>query len=52
MGTNMAENGGFLRAIKIHNMISLGGEVRSVVPRKILRHVKDPYSMEVMDTCR
>jgi hypothetical protein len=36
-----------LRAIKIRSTTSFGGEVKLSVPcRKILRHVKDPYSMK------
>jgi hypothetical protein len=36
----------FLRAIKIHSTTSFGGEVKPAVQRrKILRHVKYPYSI-------
>jgi hypothetical protein len=42
-----AENDGLLRAIKIPNTTSFAGEVKPAAPcRKILRHVKDPYSMK------
>jgi hypothetical protein len=50
-GSNLAEGNGFLRAIKICNTTSFGGEVKLAVPcRKILQHVKDSYS--VNDICR
>jgi hypothetical protein len=52
VASNPAEDDGFLMAIKIHSTISFGGEVKPSVPcHKILRHVKDPYSMKT-DTCR
>jgi hypothetical protein len=36
---------GFLRAIKIRSTLSFGREVKPEVPcRKILRHVKDPFT--------
>jgi hypothetical protein len=42
--SNPAEDDGFLRAITIRSITSLGGEVKPSVPcRKILRHVKEPY---------
>jgi hypothetical protein len=38
--------------IQVHSTTSCGGEVKLSVPcRKILRHVKGPYSMK-RDTCR
>jgi hypothetical protein len=47
MGSNLAEDNGFLRVIKIRGMTSLGGEVNPLVPcRKILWHVKDPYNVK------
>jgi hypothetical protein len=42
-GSNPAEDSGFLRAIKIHSMTSFGAEIRSSVPCKVLRNVKEPY---------
>jgi hypothetical protein len=46
-GLNLAEDDGFLMAIKIHTTASFGGEVKPSVPcREILRHVKNPYSMK------
>jgi hypothetical protein len=42
-----AEDNGFLRAIKIRSTLSFGGEVKPSAPRrKILRHVKNYYSMK------
>jgi hypothetical protein len=44
-GSNPAEDNVFLRAIKIWNIISFGGEVKLSVPCcKILQHVKEPSS--------
>jgi hypothetical protein len=45
-GLDMAEYDAFLRVIKILSTTSFGGEVKPSVPCKILRHVKDPYSMK------
>jgi hypothetical protein len=46
-GSNPAEDDGFLRAITICCMPSFGEEVKPAVSsRKILQHVKDPYSMK------
>jgi hypothetical protein len=45
MGSNLAENSGFLRAIKICYITSFGGEVNPLAQCcKILEHVTDPYS--------
>jgi hypothetical protein len=42
-----AEGGGFLRAVKICSTTSSRGKIKPAIPcRKILRHVKDPYSMK------
>jgi hypothetical protein len=42
-----AEDDGFLRAIKTHSMTSFQGKVKPMVPcHKILRHVRNPYSMK------
>jgi hypothetical protein len=44
VGSNPAEDNGFLRAIKIYSIPSFGGEVKPEAPcRKILRHVKEPF---------
>jgi hypothetical protein len=44
--SNPEEDYRFLTATKISNTTSFGGEVKPTVPcHKILRHVKDPYSM-------
>jgi hypothetical protein len=46
MGSNLAENSGFLRVIKIRSITSFGGEVNPLAQCcKILEHVTDPYSM-------
>jgi hypothetical protein len=43
MGSNLAEDDGFLRAIKIRSTTYFRGEIKPSVPRrKILRHVKEP----------
>jgi hypothetical protein len=43
VGSNLAEDGGFLKAIKIQSTTSFEGEVKPPVPcRKTLRHVKSP----------
>jgi hypothetical protein len=48
-GFRAGEDDEFLRAIKIRGTTSLGGEVEPAVPcRKILRHVKYLYSMNVI----
>jgi hypothetical protein len=48
----VAEDDGFLMAIKINSTIFFRGKVKPLVPyHKIVWHVKDPYSME-RDTCR
>jgi hypothetical protein len=42
-GLNLAEDDGFLRAIKIRTRTSFGGEIKPSVPcHKILLHVKEP----------
>jgi hypothetical protein len=47
MGSNLAKDEGFLRAVKIHSMTSFEGEVKaSVQCCKLLRHVKEPYENE------
>jgi hypothetical protein len=47
MGSKLAEDNGFLRAIKICSTTSFRGKDNLAVPsREILRHVKDPYSMK------
>jgi hypothetical protein len=46
VGSNLAKDDGFLRAIKILIMTSFEGEVKLSVPcRKIIRHVKEPYKV-------
>jgi hypothetical protein len=41
-GSDLAENDGFLREIKISGMSSFGGEVKSPTPtHKILQHIKN-----------
>jgi hypothetical protein len=41
MGSNPAEDNGFLRGIKIHSMTSMGGETNLIAPcQKTLWHVK------------
>jgi hypothetical protein len=48
-GFKSAEDDGVLRAIKIRSKTSCGGKAKSSVPcRKILRNVKDHYSMKVI----
>jgi hypothetical protein len=43
VGSNPADDDGFLRGIQIRSTTSFGGEVKLSVPcRKILRHVEDP----------
>jgi hypothetical protein len=43
VGSDLAKSNGFLRAIKICNMTSFGGELKSSAPcHEILRHIKDP----------
>jgi hypothetical protein len=47
MGSNPAEDDGFLRAIKIQNITSFRGEVEPSVPcHNILWHVKGPDKYE------
>jgi hypothetical protein len=47
VGSNPAEDFGFLRAIKIRRATSFGGEVKPSVPcHKILRHVKNHHEYE------
>jgi hypothetical protein len=46
-GSNPAEDDGFLRAIKVLSTNFFGWEVKSSVPCKILRHVKEPYEYEI-----
>jgi hypothetical protein len=42
VGSNPAEDDGFLRAIKIRSMTFFGGEVKSLAPcHKILQHAKE-----------
>jgi hypothetical protein len=45
-GSNPAEDDGFLRVIKIRSTTSFGGEEKSSVPCRNLRHVKEPYEHE------
>jgi hypothetical protein len=46
-GSNPAENYEFLRAIKICNTPSFGGELKPSIPRsKIIWHFKEPYEHE------
>jgi hypothetical protein len=46
-GSNLAEDNGFLMAIKIRSTTSFGGEVKPSAPcRKSLRCVKEPASMK------
>jgi hypothetical protein len=45
-GSYLAEGDGFLRAIKIPSTTFFGGEVKTLVPSKILRRVKEPYECE------
>jgi hypothetical protein len=45
-GSNPAEDRKFLRAIKIRTKTSFQGEMKRVPRRKILRHVKNSYSMK------
>jgi hypothetical protein len=48
-GSNLADDDGFLRAIKIRSTTYFGGEVKPAVPcHKILQHVKKPYSIRYM----
>jgi hypothetical protein len=47
MGSNQAEDDGFVRAIKIHSITYFRGEVKLSVPcHNILRHVKESYKHE------
>jgi hypothetical protein len=47
--SNPAEDDAFLSEIKIRSTISFGEEVKPAVPcRKILRHVKNPYSVRYL----
>jgi hypothetical protein len=47
VGLNLAEDDGFLRAIKIHSTASFEGEVKPSAPnREILRHVKNLLKYE------
>jgi hypothetical protein len=47
IGSKLAEDNGFLKAIKICSTASFRGKDNLAVPsREILRHVKDPYSMK------
>jgi hypothetical protein len=47
VGSNQAEDDGYLRVIKIRTMTSFGGDVKPLVPcHNILRHVKEPYECE------
>jgi hypothetical protein len=47
LGSNLAEDDGYLTAIKIHSTTSVRGEVKPSVPcSKILQHVKEPYKYE------
>jgi hypothetical protein len=47
VGSNLAEDIGFLRAINICNMISFGGEVKLLVLcHKILWHVRESHKYE------
>jgi hypothetical protein len=43
MGSNPAEDSGFLKAVNIHSTISFRGEVKSLVPCVDLRCSKEPY---------
>jgi hypothetical protein len=45
MGSNVVEEDGFLRAIKVRSTTSFGGKVKPACPcdnTSILRHVKEP----------
>jgi hypothetical protein len=43
-GSNLADDDGFLREIKIHSMFSFGEEIKPSVPCcKILQHVRESY---------
>jgi hypothetical protein len=47
MGSNPADNDGFLRATKIHRITSIRGEVKPLVLFcNISQHVKEPYEYE------
>jgi hypothetical protein len=47
MGSDSAEDCGFLRVIKICSTTSFGGETKPAVPyHKILWHITDPYSIK------
>jgi hypothetical protein len=47
VGSNLAEDDGFLRAIKIRSATSFGGEVKPSVPcRKMYGMLKNPTSMK------
>jgi hypothetical protein len=46
VGSNPAEDDGFLRAIRIHSTTSFGWEVKLSVPCKFLCHVKEHYRYE------
>jgi hypothetical protein len=45
-GSNLAEDDGFLKAIKFRSTTSFGEEVKPSVPCKSLRHVEEPYEYE------
>jgi hypothetical protein len=45
MGSNLAEDNGFLRAIKIHSTPSYRGEVKLSALFKISWHVKEPFDV-------
>jgi hypothetical protein len=46
-GSNSTDDDGFLMATKIRSTTSVGGEIKTLVPcRKMLRHVKEPYSIK------
>jgi hypothetical protein len=47
VGSNLAKDKGFLTAIRIGSMTSIGREVKPSVPcLKFLLHVKEPYEYE------
>jgi hypothetical protein len=46
-GLNLAEDYGFLRAIKIRSTTSFGGEGKCQPHAEILRHVKEPAEYEI-----
>jgi hypothetical protein len=49
-GLNLAEDNGFLMAIKVRSMTSFKGEAKTL-GYVVLQHFESPYSMK-RDTCR